>query len=332
MQFDRLRRRDFIALAGAVAAWPSIARTQQPDRMRRIGVLVSGAEGDPEMQARLAAFRQGLQRLGWSEGRNIRIEYRFAAASGDQARIFAKELVALQPDVLVGLATAVVTQLQQETRVIPIVFVGVPDPIAAGYVSSLARPGGNLTGLLLHEESIAGKWLSMLKEISPRLTRVAMIGNPKTGTPVYRRAAETIAPSLGIEIVHAPIETAADIEHAIESFARVPNGSLLVAPDLTAVLHRDLIIALALRYRLPAVYQARFWVAAGGLMSYGTDRVASFREAAYYVDRILHGAKPADLPVQGPTKFETIINLKTAKALGLSLPPALLVAADEVIE
>ena len=186
---------------------------------------------------------------------------------------------------LVGLATAVVTQLQQETRVIPIVFVGIPDPIASGYVSSLARPGGNLTGLLLHEESIAGKWLSMLKEISPRLTRVAMVGNPKTGSPVYRRAAETIAPSLGVEIVHAPIETAGDIEHAIDSFARVPNGSLLVAPDLTAVLHRDLIIALALRHRLPAVYQARFWVAAGGLMSYGTDRVASFREAAYYVDR-----------------------------------------------
>ena len=327
-----MKRRDFITLlGGAAATWPLAARAQQSG-MRRIGVLVSGAESDPEMQVRLAAFRQGLQRLGWSEGRNIRIEYRFATASADQARIFAKELVTLQPEVLVGLATAVVTALQRETRVIPIVFVGIPDPVASGYATSLARPGGNLTGLLLHEESIVGKWLTMLKEVSPRLKRVAVVGNPKTGTPVYRRAAETIAPTLGVEIVHTPVEASEDIERAIGSFAGVPGGGLLVPPDLTAVLHRDLIIALALRHRLPAVYQARFWVAAGGLMSYGTDRVASFREAAYYVDRILHGDKPADLPVQGPTKFETIINLKTAKTLGLTVPPALLVAADEVIE
>ena len=300
--------------------------------MRRIGVLLSGTESDPEMQARLVALRQGLQRFGWSEGRNVRIDYRFAGASADQARAFARELVALQPDTIVALSTAVTTALQRETREIPIVFVGIPDPIGSGFVASLARPGGNLTGLLLYEESMGGKWLAMLKEIAPPLARVAVVANPKTNSFVYHQAAEAAASSLGIELVSSPVETAADIERAIESFARVPNGGLLVLPDLTAVLHRDLIIALAARYRLPAVYQAGFWVAAGGLMSYGTDRVIAFRQAAYYVDRILRGDKPADLPVQTPTKFETVINLKTAKALGLDVPPTLLAIADEVIE
>jgi ABC-type uncharacterized transport system substrate-binding protein len=328
-----MRRRQFITLVGGgLAWWPFAARAQQADRVRRIGVLLSGSENDPEMQARLVALRQGLQRLGWSEGRNVHIDYRFASASADQARAFAKELIALQPDTIVALATAVTTALQRETHTIPIVFVGIPDPIASGFVASLARPGANLTGLLLYEESIAGKWLAMLKEIAPQLARVAVVADPKTNSFAYRRAAEAAASSLGIELVPCLVETAADIERTFESFARTPNGGLLVPPDLTAVLHRDLIIALAARYRLPAVYQARFWVAAGGLMSYGTDRVIAFRQAAYYVDRILRGDKPTDLPVQAPTKFETAVNLKTAKALGLDVPPGLLLAADEVIE
>jgi ABC-type uncharacterized transport system substrate-binding protein len=328
-----MKRREFITLlGGAAVAWPLAARGQQPERIRRIGVLMSGAENDPEMQVRLAGFRQGLGRFGWSEGGNVHVEYRFAAANAERAQLAAKELVALKPDVLVALATATAAALKRQTSMIPIVFVGVPDPISAGFIASLARPGGNLTGTLLYEESIVGKWLSMLKEIEPRLARVAIVENPKTGTRNYTQAAETIAPSLAIELVPLAIETAADIERAIESVARAPNGGLVVPPDLTAVLHRDLIIALAARHRLPAVYQARFWVMAGGLMSYGTDRVVGFRQAAYYVDRILHGEHPADLPVQGPTKFETIINLKTAKALGLTIPAGLLVAADEVIE
>jgi putative ABC transport system substrate-binding protein len=328
-----LRRREFISLlGGAVAAAPLRAHAQQVERVRRIGVLMSGAEHDPEMQARLGGFREGLARFGWWEGRNVRAEYRFATASADRAAAAAKELVGLQPDVLVALATASVTALKQQTSTIPIVFVGVPDPIGAGFVTSLPRPGGNLTGTLLYEESIIGKWLSMLKEIQPRLARVAIVGNPKTNVRIYTQAAEAIAPSLAIELEHFAIETAADIEHVIQSVGRAPNGGLVVPPDLTAVLHRDLVIRLAAQHRVPAVYQARFWVLAGGLMSYGTDRVVGFRQAAYYVDRILHGEKPADLPVQGPTKFETILNLKTAKTLGLTVPPGLLVAADEVIE
>jgi putative ABC transport system substrate-binding protein len=319
-------------MLGAATAWPVAARAQQSERTHTIGVLMSGARDDPEMQARVAGFREGLARFGWREGRNVRAEYRFATASADRATAAAKELVALQPDVLVALATASATALKQQTSTIPIVFVGVPDPVDAGFVGSLPRPGGNLTGTLLYEDSIIGKWLSMLKEIQPRLARVAIVGNPKTNVRVYIRVAEAIAPSLAIELEHFAIETAADIEQAIQSVGREPNGGLVVPPDLTAVLHRDLIIRLAAQHRVPAVYQARFWVAAGGLMSYGTDRVVGFRQAAYYVDRILHGEKPADLPVQGPTKFETILNLKTAKTLGLTVPPGLLVAADEVIE
>jgi putative ABC transport system substrate-binding protein len=327
-----MRRREFITLLGGAAAWPLAARAQQSERARRIGVLMSGAESDAEMQARLVGFKQGLERLGWSEGRNIRIEYRFASASAEKAQVLAKEMVASQPDVLVALATASTTALQRETGAIPIVFVGIPDPIGSGYIASLARPGGNLTGLLLYEENIVGKWLAMLKEVSSSLARVALVMNPKTNTTYYLKAAKAIAPSLAVDIVPSQVETATDIERDIESFAHVPNGGLLVPPDLTAVLHRDLIIALAARYRLPAVYQARFWVAAGGLMSYGTDRVIAFRQAAYYVDRILRGDKPADLPVQAPTKFETVLSLKTANALGLTVPPGLLLAADEVIE
>ena len=331
-----MRRREFITLLGGAAAssasWPLAVRAQQADRMRRIGVLMGLAENDPDSKARLTGFRQGLERLGWSEGRNVRIDYRFTQASVGQAQVPARELVALQPDVILGQGTPVVAALQRESRAIPIVFVNVSDPIGSGFVASLARPGGNLTGLLQYEASIAGKWLAMLKEIAPRLARAALVMNPIGSYDYFRQSAEALAPSLAIELVPSPVETAADIERAIESFARVPNGGLLLPPDTTTSTHRDLIIALAARHRLPAVYSLRVFVAAGGLMSYGTDQVEMFRQAASYVDRILRGDKPADLPVQAPTKYETVLNLKTAKALGLTVPPGLLVAADEVIE
>jgi ABC-type uncharacterized transport system substrate-binding protein len=334
LMFD-LRRREFITLiGGAAAAWPLAARAQQPDRMRRIGVLMGFAEDDPEVKARLAGFQQGLERRGWSEGRNIRIDFRYAPA-GAQVQVLAKELVALQPDVIVAQTTPIVAALKQESRTMPIVMVGIADPIGSGFIASLDRPGGNITGLMLFEASVTGKWLAMLKEIAPRLARAAFVVNPKTAPyyDYYLRAAEAAASSLAIELVLSPIEDATpDIERAIESFARGPNGGLVVPPGSTTNLYSDLIIALAARHRLPAVYSASFFVVAGGLMSYGNDRVADFRQAASYVDRILKGTKPADLPVQQPTKFETSVNLKTAKALGLTLPPGLLVAADEVIE
>jgi putative tryptophan/tyrosine transport system substrate-binding protein len=319
--FDKGRRDFIVFLGGAAAAWPLAARAQQPDRMRRIGVVVSSAEDDLDMQARVAGFRQGLESLGWSEDRNARIDARFAAGKADQFQVLAKELIALQPDVIFAHSTPIVAALQRESRTIPIVFVSVSDPIGSGFVASLARPGGNLTGLLQYEQGITGKWLAMLKEIAPRLARAALVANPKTTAYDYfLRAAQAAAPSLTIELVSTPVETAADIEHAIESAARTPNGGLLLPPDTTTTVHRDLIIALAARHRLPAVYPFRVFVEAGGLMSYGTEQVALFRQAALYVDRILRGAKPADLPVQAPTKFETVVNLKTA------------IAADEVIE
>ena len=314
-----MNRRDFIALVGgAAAAWPLAAWAQQPDGMRRIGVLMGLAEDDQATRARLAAFRQGLEKRGWSEERNVRVEYRFAPASA-QAQVLAKELVALRPEVILAHTTPVTAALQQESSTIPIVFAAIADPVGSGFVASLPRPGGNMTGVMNYEASVIGKWLAMLKEISPRLTRAALMGNPKT-TPFdyFQRAAEVTAPSLGIEPVPTPVENATDIERAIASFASAPNGGLVVIPDVAAVVHRDLIIELAARHRLPAVYYSRYWVAAGGLMSYGNDFVDVFRQAAPYVDRILRGDKPADLPVQAATRFETIINLKTAKALGLS--------------
>jgi putative tryptophan/tyrosine transport system substrate-binding protein len=331
-----MRRRDFIkAIAGSTVAWSSVARAQQPDRIRRIGVLMPLAEDDPESMARLAGFRQGLEKRGWSEGRNIHIDYRFAPnSSADQAQVLAKELIALQPEVILANATPVITALQRETRTIPIVFAGVADPIGSGFIASLPRPGSNLTGVMLFEASVTGKWLAMLKEIAPRLERAAFVINPKTAPfyNYYLRAAESVSPSLGIKLVPSLVENTADIEHAIESFAGVSKGGLILVPDVTVVAHRDLIIALAARYSLPAVYPFRLFVVAGGLMSYGVDFVDMFRQAASYVDRILRGDKPPDLPVQAATKFETIVNLKTADALGLTVPPGLLVAADEVIE
>ena len=335
MQFGQLKRRDFITLlGGAAVAWPLAARAQQTERMRRIGVLMGQTEGDPDTSARLGGFRQGLERLGWSEGRNVRLDTRFAPA-GARAQVLAKELVALQPDVILAQATPATTALQRESNVIPIVFVTVADPIGSGFVASLARPGGNLTGVLLLEASITGKWLAMLKEIAPRIARAVVVVNPKTAPyyEYYLHAGEAAVPSLAIELVLGPIENAAaDIERSIKSFARVPNSGLVLLPDTTLVVHRDRIVALAARHRLPAVYPDRQFVAAGGLICYTTDRVEQFRRAASYVDRILRGAKPADLPVEAPTKYETIVNLKTAKALGLTVPPGLLVAADEVIE
>jgi putative tryptophan/tyrosine transport system substrate-binding protein len=336
MQFDRLKRREFISLiGGAAATWPLAARAQQRERVRRIGVLMPFAEDDSDTKARLTGFRHELERLGWSEGRNVRIDYRFAPA-GVQAPMFAKELLALQPDVIVAVSTPITTALQRDTRTVPIVFVGITaDPIGSGFVASLARPGGNLTGVVMFEATVTGKWLAMLKEIAPRLARAALVFNPKTAPYYvdYLRAGEAAASSLAVEFVPLPIENAtADIERAIEAFARVPNGGLVMLPDTTNDVHRDLLIELAAKHRLPAVYSNRLYVLAGGLMCYSTDRVDQFRQVASYIDHILHGAKPGDLPVQAPTKYENVINMKTAKALGLTVPPGLLVAADELIE
>jgi putative tryptophan/tyrosine transport system substrate-binding protein len=334
MHFHRWKRREVLTLlGGAAAAWPVVARAQQRGAMRRIGVLVIPAKDDVRTTAQLAEFRQGLERLGWVEGRNIRIDYRFAGGRADQFQPLAKELVALQPEAIIAFSTPTATALQRETRTIPIVFANVSDPIGSGFIAGLARPGGNLTGVLLYEEGITGKWLAMLKEIAPRLERASAIGNPKTMPYEYFfRSAEAAAASLAIEVVRRPTDGAAEIERAIETAARVQNGCLLILPDSANLAHRDLLIALAAQHRLPAVYFVRTFVADGGLMSYGTSFYDGFRLSASYVDRILHGTAPADLPVQAPTKYETVVNLKTAKALGLDVPPSLLVRADEVIE
>jgi putative ABC transport system substrate-binding protein len=329
-----MRRRAFIAALGGAAAWPLVARGQLPNAPQRIGVLMGLAEDDPDTKARLSGFRQGLEKLGWVESQNVRIDYRFAPA-GARAHALAKELVALQPNVILSNASPATSALQQETSTIPIVFTGVADPIGAGFVASLARPGGNITGSLLFEASITGKWLAMLKEVAPDLAHVALVINPKTAPyyEFYLHPAQTAASSLGIELAPRAIDTAAsDIERVIAEFARLPNAGLVLPPDTNTNRHRDLIITLAALHRLPAVYSDRLFVTAGGLMCYTTDRADQFRTAAFYVDRILRGAKPADLPVQVPTKYQTIINLKTAKALGLEIPPQLLARADEVIE
>jgi putative ABC transport system substrate-binding protein len=328
-----MQRRTFIGFVVAAGAWPLIAHAQQREQMRRIGVLMGYAEDDPETRSRLAAFRQRLEKRGWSEGRNVHIETRFAGNDNSKHEPLAKELIATQPDVILAHTTRVAEALKRESRMIPMVFVNVSDPIGSGFVTSLARPNENFTGVLQYEASVVGKWLAMLKEIAPRLERVAVVANPKT-TPYdyFFRAAETIAPSLAIKLVPSHVATASDIEQAIQSIADAPNGGLLFPPDGTTIMHRDLLISLAARHRLPAVYAFDFFVAAGGLMSYGTDQDEVFRLAASYVDRILRGDKPADLPVQAPTKFGTIVNLRTAKTLGIAIPPGLVVAADEVIE
>jgi putative ABC transport system substrate-binding protein len=325
MQFDR---RQFVTLVGGAAAWPLAARGQQSDQIPRLGVLLGF--DDPS----ITAFWQELEKLGWSDGRTVHIERRYAPAGAD-VQALAKELVATKPDVIFAQSRPVTATLQRETRTIPIVFIAVTDPVGAGLVDGLARPGGNITGFMAYEPSVVGKWLAMLKDIAPALARVGLLGNPKTAAyyDYLLRAAESAAPSLGIEIVPSRVENdTADIERAIAALASGPNGGMFVLPDNTISINRDLIVGLAARYRLPAVYSQRIFVDAGGLMSYGIVFTDHYRQAASYVDRILRGAKPADLPVQTPVKYETVLNLKTAKALGLTVPPSLLVAADEVIE
>jgi putative tryptophan/tyrosine transport system substrate-binding protein len=330
-----MRRRQFIKLVGGAAAtWPLAARGQQPEEhMRRIGVLEETAEDDKERNSQFAKFREGLASLGWLEGRTVHIEHRFAAADASRYEPLAKELIALQPEVILAVSTPVTAALQRQTSTIPIVFLGVSDPIGSGFAANLARPGSNLTGIMLYEAGIAGKWLGMLKEIAPRLTRVALVAGPKTTAYNYfARNAQAAGFALGIEIVPTPVAGAADIERGIEAFSRMPNGGLLLPSDGTTIVHRDLVIALAARHNLPSVYALRAFVTAGGLMSYSTELDEAFQQAASLVDRILRGAKPIDLPVQTPTKYQMSLNLKTAKALGVTVPPGLLVAADEVIE
>jgi putative ABC transport system substrate-binding protein len=328
-----VRRREFITLlGGAAAAWPVAARGQQNERVRRIGVLLGGVADDPENKTYVAAFRQGLERLGWIEGRNIHVDYRHAAGRLDNIPALAKELIALRPEVVVSQGTPITAVVQRESRDIPIVFLTVSDPIGSGYVTSLARPGGNLTGLMMYEAGIVGKWLGMLKEVAPQLTRAAMLASPSTVYDYFLQAATVAAPQVGVELSGFKVANDADIERAFASIAATQNIGLVLPPDNITQVHRDLVNSLAARHRLPAVYGLRVFVAAGGLMSYGTVLADVYRNTAFYVDRILKGAKPADLPVQAPTKYETVINQKTAKALGFVMPPGMLVAADEVIE
>ena len=328
-----MKRRAFITLLGGAAAWPLAARAQQRERLRRIGVLMPSAADDPEFQARMTAFLQGLAQLGWLDGRNVRIDSRWGVADADRIRKYAAELVALAPDVILTSTSAAVAPLLQATRTVPIVFTTVADPVGAGYVESLARPGGNATGFIVYEYSIAAKWLELLKEIAPHVRRVAVIRESAIAAgPGQFGVIQAAAPSLGMELRPIDVRDAGEIERAITAFAQGPNGGLIVTGSPGAVFHRELIIALAARHRLPAVYNARFWAADGGLISYGTDIGDQLRRAAGYVDRILKGEKPADLPVQAPTKFELVINMKTAKTLGLELPASVLARADEVIE
>jgi putative ABC transport system substrate-binding protein len=329
-----MQRRKFITLlGGAAATWPLAARAQQPERMRRIGVLLPAIADDPEFQARVGAFLQGLQQSGWTIGRNMRIDTRWGAGDADRIRKYAAELVALAPDVILAHGASTVAQLLQATRSVPIVFPIVGDPVGAGFVDSLARPGGNITGFMSNEFSMGGKWLELLKEIAPGVTRVAILRDSTQGSGTNQFAAmQAVAPSLRVEVSPVNTRNAGEIERAVAAFARAPNGGLIVATGGIAAVQRNLIITLAARHRLPAVYFERSFAAAGGLVSYGPDFIDQYRSAAGYVDRILKGAKPADLPVQAPTKYELTINLKTAKALGLTIPPALLARADEVIE
>ena len=330
-----MKRREFITLlGGAAASWPLAARAQQPERMRRIGVLMGFGESDRQGRAFVAAFRDELQKLGWVEGRNIRIDIRWAAGDTALMQRFAKELVALQPDLILSHLTPTTTALLQQTRIIPIVFALVADPIGSGFVASFARPGSNVTGFIFTEPTMAGKWLELLKEIAPGVTRVAMMFNPATATyaEYWLNPFKAAAVSFAMEAIAAPVRDRSDLETVIAAQARDPNGSLISMPDSFADAHRVEIISLAARYRLPAVYPYRFFTELGGLLSYGVDVTDNFRRAATYADRILKGEKPSDLPVQAPVKFELVINLKAAKTLGLTVPLALQVAADEVIE
>jgi putative ABC transport system substrate-binding protein len=316
-----------------MAAWPLASRAQQPERVRRIGVLMALSANDPEGQARVAAFLQGLQELGWSVGRNVTIDIRWSTGNSADIRKYATELVALGPDLILAYSSNALASLLQVTRTVPIVFAVVADPVGAGYVDSLARPGGNITGFTPFEYSTSGKWLQLLKEIAPGVTRVAVFRDPSISVgPAQFAAIQTVAPSLGVELRPFDVRDEGEIERALSLFAQSPNSGLIVTGSAQAISHRDLIIALAARHKLPAVYFGRYWAAAGGLISYGPDFLDQFRRAASYVDRILKGEKPGDLPVQAPTKFELVINLKTAKTLGLDVPLGRQQRADEVIE
>jgi putative ABC transport system substrate-binding protein len=328
-----MQRREIITLlGGAAVAWPFAARAQQPERMRRIGIILPAAADDADFQAWVGAFLQGLGQLGWTIGRNVRIDTRWATTNAAEIRKHAAELVALAPDVILASGTSTVGPLLQVTRTVPVVFPTVVDPVGAGFVDSLARPGGNATGFLIFEYSMGGKWLELLKQIAPGLTRVAVLRDAATSGLGQFGAIQAVAPSLKVEVSPVNMRDAGEIERAIATFARSPNGGLILTASGMAFLHHNLIITLAARHKLPAVYYERSYIAAGGLISYGPNRIDQFRLAAGYVDRILKGEKPADLPVQAPTKYLTAINLKTAKALGLIIPQTLLARADEVIE
>ena len=328
-----MRRREFISLVGGAAAWPLAARAQKSERVRRIGALLPAAADDAEYQVRLASFHQGLALLGWTIGRNVRIDTRWATTNAAEIRRHAAELAALAPDVILAHGASTVGPLQQVTRVVPIVFPAAIDPVGAGLVDSLARPGGNTTGFMSFEYSISGKWLELLKQIAPGVTRAAVFRDSATPTGIGQFGViQSTAPSFGVEIFPLNMRDASEIERSVAAFARAGNGGLIVPGGALGVFHRDLIFSLAARHKLPAVYYERSLVTAGGLISYGPDYIDQYRQAAGYVDRILKGEKPADLPVQAPTRYETVINLKTAKALGLDMPPSVLARADEVIE
>ena len=327
-----MRRREFITLLGGAAAWPFAAHAQQGERMRRIGVFLPAAADDPVFQARVGAFLQALALLGWTIGRNVRVDTRWATANAADIRRHAAELAALPPDVILAHGASTVGPLLQATRSVPIVFPVVSDPVAAGFVDSLARPGGNATGFMSFEYSLSGKWLELLKQIAPGITRAAVLRDPTQAGTAQFAVIQAAAPSHRVDVNPVNIRDADEIERAIVAFARDPNGGLIVPASASALRHRDLIIRLAGRHKLPTVYPEGIYVAAGGLISYGPDYVDHYRLAAGYVDRILKGEKPADLPVQAPTKYELVINLKAAKALGLDVPPSLLARADEVIE
>jgi len=329
-----MRRREFITLLGGAAAGrPLAARAQQRERVRRVGVLMNTAADDPIGQTRIAAFVQGLQQLGWGVGRNVEIDSRWAGGDADRIRRYAVELVALAPDVIVATGSATVGPLQQTSRSVPIVFVTTVDPVGGGFVENLARPGTNATGFTAFEYGLSGKWLELLKQIAPRVTSVGVIRDPEIAAGAGQFGAiQSVAPSFGVELRPIGLRDASEIERAITAFARSANGGLIVTPSALTLVNRAAIIALAARHKLPAIYSDRHWVTAGGLVSYGPDRIDQYRQAASYIDRILKGEKPADLPVQAPTKYELLINLKTARALGLEIPSSVLARADEVIE
>jgi putative ABC transport system substrate-binding protein len=329
-----MTRRELIALFGSAAAtWPLAVRAQQPERMRRIGLLMNLAADDPESQRRVTAFVQGLQELGWTDGRNVQIDFRWGASDADRYRRYAAELVGLSADVILAHGSATVQALQETTQTIPIVFVSVIDPVGIGIVANLARPGGNATGFALIEYGLSGKWVELLKEIAPRTTRAAILRNPKNSSGIGQFGAiQSVAPTLGVELTPIDVHVADEIERAVDAFGRVANGGLIVTVDAWASRHRKLIITLAAQHRLYAIYPFRYFVSDGGLLSYGPVQIDQYRRAAGYVDRILRGEKPADLPVQAPTKYELVINLRTAKTLGLDVPPTLLARADEVFE